>query len=278
LTGIKLPDRASRDMKMETDQVTNIDPRAVVHPEAELDHGVSVGPFAVIGPNVRIGSGTTVGPHAVVEGRTTMGKNNRVFQFASIGADPQDLKYAGEDTGLTIGDGNTFRECCTVNKGTEGGINETRLGNGILLMAYSHVAHDCVLGDGVIFANCATLGGHVTIGDGAIIGGLAAVHQFCRVGALAMLSGGSMATKDVPPYTTVQGDRASMRGLNLTGLQRSGFSAETIAALKSTYRIVFRSGLAFEEAVVKVRLDIESCPEVDHLLDFLMSAERGFVR
>jgi UDP-N-acetylglucosamine acyltransferase len=265
-------------MKMEKDKSTNIDPRAAVHPDAELDQGVSVGPFTVIGPKVRIGAGTSVASHAVIEGRTTLGKDNRVFQFASIGADPQDLKYGGEDSVLIIGDGNTFRECCTVNRGTAGGINETRLGNNILLMACSHVAHDCVLGDGVIFANGATLGGHVTIEDGALISAFAAVHQFCRVGLLGMVAGGSMVVKDVPPYTTVQGDRASMRGLNLTGLQRKGFSPEAISAIKSAYRIVFRSGLALEEAVVKVRQEVDSCPEVEHLLDFLMSAERGFVR
>lgn len=263
---------------MEKDNSTSIDPSAAVHPDAELDHGVSVGPFTVIGPKVRIGAGTSVASHAVIEGRTTLGKGNKVFQFASIGADPQDLKYAGEDSALTIGDGNIFRECCTVHKGTSGGINETRLGNGNLLMACAHVAHDCVVGDGVIFANGATLGGHVTIEDGAIIGGLAAIHQFCRVGTLAMLSGGTMAAKDVPPYTTVQGDRASMRGLNLTGLQRKGLSPETITAIKSTYRLVFRSGLPFEEAIVKVRQEVQPYPEVEHLLDFLISSERGFVR
>jgi len=265
-------------MKMEKDNPTNIDPRAAVHPDAELDHGVSVGPFAVIGPNVRIGSGTMVAAHAVVEGRTTLGTNNRVFQFASLGADPQDLKYAGEDSALTVGDGNTFRECVTVNRGTSGGINETRLGNGILLMACAHVAHDCVLGNGVIFANGATLGGHVTIDDGVLVSAFVAIHQFCRIGTLAMLSGGSMVTKDVPPYTTVQGDRASMRGLNLTGLQRKGLSPETISAIKSGYRIVFRSGLPLDDAVAKVRQDVDPCPELEHFLDFLISSERGFVR
>ncbi len=265
-------------MSMGPGKQTSIDPRAVVHPGAELDHGVSIGPFAVIGPNVRIGTGTSVASHGIVEGRTTMGKNNRVFQFASVGSDPQDLKYSGEDSELIIGDGNTFRECCTVHRGTADGSNETRMGSGILLMAYSHVAHDCVVHDGAILANGATLAGHVTIEDGAIIGGLAAVHQFCRVGTLAMLAGGSMATKDVPPYTIVQGDRAALKGLNLVALQRKGFSSETITALKSTYRIVFRSGLAFEEAAVKVRLNVESCPEVEYLLNFLVSSERGFVR
>jgi len=257
---------------------TFIHPGALVHPDAQLDVGVRVGPFSIIGSKVRIGAGTVIGPHALIEGNTTMGKNNRVFQFATLGSDPQDLKYKGEDSRLIIGDGNTFRECCTVHKGTEGGIGETRLGNGILVMAYAHVAHDCVIRDRVIMANGATLAGHIDIEEAAIIGGLAAVHQFCRVGTLAMVAGGSIVVKDVAPYCTVQGNRAEMKGLNLIGLQRRGFSEDTIDAIKSAHRIIFRSGFLFKDGVEKVETEVPTTPEVQHLVDFLRVSERGFIR
>jgi len=257
---------------------TSIHPAALVHPDAGLDVGVQVGPFSIIGPKVRIGGGTVIASHAVIEGDTTIGKNNRVFQFATLGSDPQDLKYRGEDSRLIVGDGNIFRECCTVHKGTDGGIGETRLGDGILVMAYAHIAHDCVIGDGVIMANAATLAGHIDIEDGAIIGGLAAVHQFCRVGTLAMVAGGSIVVKDVAPYCTVQGNRAGMKGLNLIGLQRRGFSEDAIAALKSAHRIIFRSGSLFSDSIEKVKTDVAGTREVQHLLDFLGGSERGFIR
>ena len=257
---------------------TRIDPRAVVNPAAELDFDVTVGPFSIVGPKVRIGSGTVIRSHAVVEGNTTIGRDNRIFQFASIGTDPQDLKFAGEDSKLIIGDGNTFRECCTVHKGTEHGEGETRVGNGNLVMAYAHVAHVCVVGDGVILGNGATLAGHVTIDDRAILSSLVGVHQFCRVGTMTMISGGAMLSKDVPPYMMAQGDRATLKGLNLVGLQRAGFSTDTITALKASYRILFRSNMVLDEAVDTVRKEAADVPEVDHLVEFLLASERGFIR
>ncbi len=257
---------------------TVIDPRALVSPGAQLDEGVQVGPFAVIGPKVRIGAGSIIGPHAVVEGRTTLGRDTRVFQFASMGSDPQDLKFRDEDTELVAGDGNIFRECCTVHKGTPGGGGTTRLGDGNLVMAYVHVAHDCAIGDRAIFANCATLAGNVKVGDGAFFGGISGVHQFCRVGSLAMVGAGSVVVQDVPPYTMVQGDHARLMGLNLTGLERRGFTRETLDALKAVYKMVFKSGLLRKDAIARARAGHGAVPEVVRFLEFLESSKRGVVR
>ena len=259
-------------------QETCIDPRAAVSPGAQLDHGVEVGPFAVIGEKVRIGAGTKVGPNAVIDGRTTIGRDNAIFQFASVGADPQDLKFSGEDSELVIGDNNVIREFTAIHKGTEGDQMLTRIGNRNLIMAYCHVAHDCVIGDNVIMANGATAAGHVVMEDHSFLAGYAGVHQFCRVGTMAFVAAGSIVVKDVPPYTTAQGDRARLVGLNLEGLKRKGYSAEEISALKKTYRIIFRSGMLLEEAVSRVGEEVEPTEHVRHLLDFMTTSQRGVTR
>lgn len=255
-----------------------VDPKSVVHPEAQLHKDVRVGPFSVIGPNVRIGSGTVIESHVVIGGRTTIGKNNRIFPYASVGADPQDLKFGGEDSELIIGDGNTIRECVTINKGTEGGGMVTRLGSGILIMAYCHVAHDCHIGDGVIMANLATLAGHVTIEENAFLGGMSGVHQFCRIGSLAMLAAHSYVNMDVAPYTTVQGVRARLSGLNLIGIKRSGMSDESISHLKNAYRTLFKSGLSLTRALEEIGDNIPGSTAVSRLVDFVKNSERGVTR
>jgi len=256
----------------------SIHPTAIIAPGAELHPSVQVGPFAVIGPQVRIGANSTVGPHAVVEGRTTLGEKNRVFQFASVGAVPQDLKYAGEATSLVIGDGNQIREFTTLHIGTTGGGGVTRIGNNNLFMAYSHVAHDSQVGNRCVFANGATLAGHVEVGDFVTLGGLSAVHQFTRIGAYAFIAGGAMVVMDVPPYCMAQGDRAELAGLNVVGLQRHGFTEEQLARVKDAYRILFRSKLPLEEAVARCRVDFGGQPEVDRLLDFVTTTKRGLTR
>ncbi len=255
-----------------------IHPTAVVAAGAELDDSVEVGPFAVIGPQVRIGKGSTVGAHAVLENRTTLGEKNRVFQFASVGAIPQDLKYAGEPTALVIGNGNQIREFTTLHIGTSGGGGVTRIGDQNLFMAYSHVAHDSQVGSRCVFANGATLAGHVEVGDFVTLGGLSAVHQFTRIGAHAFVAGGAMVVMDVPPFCIAQGDRAELAGLNVVGLQRHGFSEEQLARVKDAYRILFRSKLPLEDAVGRLRVDFGGHPEVDALLDFVTSSKRGLTR
>ncbi|HZI05767.1 MAG TPA: acyl-ACP--UDP-N-acetylglucosamine O-acyltransferase, partial [Archangium sp.] len=216
--------------------MAQVHPMAVVHPGARLHETVEVGPYAVIGEKVTIGEGTRVGPHVVIDGRTTIGARNRIFPFAAVGWAPQDLKYAGEDTQLIIGDGNTIRESVTMNIGTVGGGGVTRVGNNNLFMAYSHVAHDCVVGNGCVIANGVALAGHVQLEDSVILGGLSAVHQFTRLGKHAFIAGGSMVVMDVPPYCTAQGDRAELAGLNVVGLQRHGFSEEQIGRIKEAYK------------------------------------------
>lgn len=251
---------------------------AIVAKEAELDSSVEVGPYAVIGPRVRIGAGTTVGPHAVIEGDTTIGRNNRVFQFAAIGAIPQDLKFAGEQTRLEIGDENQIREFVTMHVGTEGGGGLTKVGSSCLFMAYTHVAHDVQVGDHCILANCAALGGHVLVEDHVIVGGLAAVHQFVRLGRSAFVAAGAAVTQDVPPYCTVQGDRARLTGLNTVGLTRRGFTSEQLSRVKSAYKTIFRNGLGLREALAQVRAEHGGHPEVDHFLGFIEGSERGVAR
>ncbi|GAB4250348.1 acyl-ACP--UDP-N-acetylglucosamine O-acyltransferase [Deferrisoma sp.] len=257
----------------------NIDPRAVVAEGAQIAEGVEIGPFAVIGPNVRIGRGTTVGAHAVVDGWTTIGEGCRVFPFASVGTVPQDLKYAGEEARLEIGDRTVIREFTTLNIGTAGGGGVTRIGSDCLLMAYSHVAHDCQLGDHVILANSVNLAGHVTVEDWAIIGGLSAVHQFVRIGAHAFIGGCSAVTLDVPPFVSAAGNRAKLFGLNLTGLKRRGFSDASLKALRRAYRTVFQSNLTLEKALAEIRSgDDFGVPEVRQFVEFLERSERGVTR
>ena len=257
---------------------TAIHPSAVIAPGAELDHGVQVGPYAVIGPQVRIGRDSRIGPHSVVEGRTTIGCENTIFQFASVGAIPQDKKYQGEDSSLTIGDRNTIREFVTLNIGTTGGGMVTRIGNDNLFMVYSHVGHDCQIGNGVILANCATLAGHVILENYVGVGGLAAIHQFTRIGESAYLGGGAMVSLDAPPYCVAQGDRARLFGLNLIGLKRRGFGEEQLSALKRAYRTFFAEGLTLKEATDRTRQEQAASPEAVHLAEFIASSQRGICR
>jgi UDP-N-acetylglucosamine acyltransferase len=251
---------------------------AIVHPEARLDPTVEVGPYAVIGARVKLGAGTVVGSHAVLDGDTTVGERNRIFHHASVGAAPQDLKYAGEPTRLVIGDDNQIREFTTLHIGTAGGGGVTRIGSRNLFMAYSHVAHDCVVGNGCVLANSVALAGHVEVADYVILGGLSAVHQFTRIGKHAFIAGGSMVAMDVPPYCTAQGDRAELAGLNTVGLSRHGVTEEQIGRIKDAYRILFRSKLGLNEAVTRLKAEHGGHSEIDHLLDFIASSRRGITR
>jgi UDP-N-acetylglucosamine acyltransferase len=255
-----------------------IDPRAVVAPQAQLAVDVSVGPFSIIGPDVRIGARTVVGPHAVLTGHTTIGEDNRIFQFASIGEAPQDKKYAGEPTRLQIGDRNVFRESCTIHRGTTRDKGVTRIGNDNLFMAYSHVAHDCVVGNNTVFANCASLAGHVEISDWVILGGLTAVHQFAKIGAHAFLGGGSILSRDVPPYVTVAGNPAVPHGVNSEGLRRRGFDEEQIRNIREAYRILYRSELRLADALEKLQPLAAAHSEVRPFFEFVGISTRSLVR
>lgn len=255
-----------------------VHPTAIVAPEAELGEGVTVGAYAMVGPKVRAGAGTAIGPHAVVEGRTSIGERNQIFQFASVGAAPQDLKYHGEDSELIIGDDNRIREFCTLQPGTEGGGMLTRIGNGNLLMNYVHIAHDCSLGDRIVIANATQLGGHVTIEDGAVIGALSGIHQFVRVGESTLVGAGSMVSLDVPPFCNAAGDRATLHGLNSLGLRRRGFSDELLQNIKRAYRTLFQSELRVAEAAARVREELPGIPEVERLVAFIERSERGVCR
>jgi len=256
----------------------SVHPTAIVAPGARLHATVEVGPYSVIGPQVEIGAGTRVGPHAVIDGRTRLGERNKVFQFASVGAPPQDLKYAGEDSALEIGNENLIREFTTLHKGTKGGGGVTRIGDRNLFMAYAHVAHDCQVGNGCVLANAATLGGHVEVGDNVILGGLAAVHQFTRIGNHAFVAGGTMVVMDVPPFCIAQGDRAELAGINSIGLARHGFDEDRIARVKEAYRILFRSKLPLEEAVERLRTELGDQSEIQTLLAFVTTSQRGLTR
>lgn len=258
-----------------------IHPSAVVHQDAVLAADVIVGPFSVIGPEVRIGAGTVIGPHTRIERSTEIGERNQIAGQLSLGTDPQDFKYHGENTRLVIGDDNVFREFVTVNRGTPGGPGITRIGSHNFLMAYAHVAHDCHLGSHVIFANGGTLAGHVEVEDHATIGAFTAVHQFCRVGSHAFLGGYTVATQDVLPFVKTVGARpAKSYGVNNIGLQRKGFSKETIEALKRAYRILVRSRLSLEDAVERIERELGAVPEVAELIAFVRraAAARGFIR
>lgn len=255
-----------------------IHPTAVVAEGAVLGPGVEVGPYAIVGERVRIGAGTTVGAHAVIEGNTSIGESNRIFPFASIGLVPQDLKYRGEDSTLVIGSRNIIREFTTLHPGTAGGGMITRVGDGNLLMNYTHIAHDCLLGDGNILANGAQLGGHVVIESSVVVGALVGVHQFVRIGESALLGAGSMVSQDVPPFCNATGDRARLHGLNTVGLKRRGFSAEQISTLKRAYRILFQSRLTAAAAVKRVREELPAVPEVERLAAFIEASQRGVCR
>ncbi len=251
---------------------------ALVDPKAELDADVEVGPYCIVGSQVKIGKGTRIKSHAVIEGNTVLGQENLIFQFATVGSVPQDLKYKGENSELIIGNHNIIREFVSINPGTTGGGLVTRVGDHNLLMMYCHIAHDCIIGDHNIIANGATLGGHVLIEDDVIVGGLVGIHQFVKVGTGAIVGAGSMVSKDVPPYCNATGDRARLRGLNLEGLKRRRFSKERIEALKKAYRIIFRSGLRIPEALEKVGRDIHDSPEIKRLTAFIERSQRGICR
>ncbi|MGE3482276.1 MAG: acyl-ACP--UDP-N-acetylglucosamine O-acyltransferase [Gammaproteobacteria bacterium] len=255
-----------------------IDPRAIVDPAARLAPGVSVGPFSVIGPDVEIGAGTAIGPHAVVKGPTRIGRNNRIYQFASIGEDPQDKKYAGEATRLEIGDGNLFREYVTVHRGTVQGGGITRIGDDNWIMISCHIAHDCIIGSHTIFSNNAALAGHVTVQDYAILGGYTLVHQFCAIGAHCFTAMGSVISKDVPPYVLVSGHMAKPHGLNVEGLKRRGFSSETLAELRRAYKLLYKSGLTLEQALGEIRALAQTTPEAGALVAFIEASTRGVIR
>lgn len=255
-----------------------IDPRAVIDPDAELDEGVAVGPFSIIGAGVKIAAGTVIGPHVVIKGPTRIGRDNRIFQFASVGEDPQDMKYAGEPTTLQIGDRNVIREFATLHRGTVQEQGVTRIGDDNLLMAYTHVAHDCVLEDHIIMANAASLGGHVKIGRHAILGGFTKVHQFCRVGAHSFTGMGSAVSMDLPPYVMVSGQPAKPHGINREGLNRRGFSSEAIAQIKRAYKLIYHSGKRLEEAREGIDVMLSDTPELEILAEFLKHKGRGILR
>ena len=262
--------------------MSTIHPTAIVADGARIDPSVTVGPYTVIGPQVVIGPGSTVGPHCVIEGRTTIGADNRIFQFVSLGAAPQDKKYAGEDTALVIGDRNTIREFCTFNLGTTQDKGVTTIGHDNWIMAYVHIAHDCVVGNQTILANNATLAGHVQVADQAIIGGLTGIHQFVKVGAHVMAGFASHISQDVPPFMMVDGNPLAVRGLNLEGLRRRGFSPERLSAIKQMHRLLYRQGLTLDAARSAIAALPEQHPQaatdIAAMLAFLNTSARGIAR
>ncbi|MDM0031136.1 acyl-ACP--UDP-N-acetylglucosamine O-acyltransferase [Variovorax sp. J22P271] len=262
--------------------MTLIHSTAIVDPQAELDPTVGVGPYAVIGPHVRVGAGTTIGAHCVIEGRTTIGRDNRIFQFASLGAVPQDKKYAGEPTQLVIGDRNVIREFCTFNIGVPGAGGVTRVGNDNWIMAYTHIAHDCRVDDHTTLANNTTLAGHVHLADWVTVGGLTGIHQFVSIGAHAMLGFASAVTQDVPPFMLVDGNPLAVRGFNVVGLRRREFSPARIAAVKQMHRLLYRQGKTLDEArtaIEALAAEVpESAPDVAMMSEFLAGATRGIAR
>jgi len=255
-----------------------IDARAIIAPDAAIGDGVEIGAYTIIGAGVKIGADTWIGPHAVINGPTTLGRGNKVFQFASIGDAPQDRKYGGEPTRLEVGDRNVFREFCSINRGTIGGRSVTRIADDCLFMAYSHVGHDCIVGSHCILSNCTALAGHVELGDWTILSGYAGVHQYCKIGAHAFLANNAAVTRDVPPYLLVAGSPAEPKGVNSEGLKRRGFDATQIANIKSAYRLLYRSGLKLAEAAAQLKELSASQPELAPFADFLSSSERSIIR
>jgi UDP-N-acetylglucosamine acyltransferase len=258
--------------------MADIHPTAIVEPGARLADGVRVGAYSIVGAQVEVGAGTTIAEHVVLRGHTRIGAGNRIFQFNSIGDAPQDKKYAGEPTELVIGDGNVIREFCTFNTGTVQDKGVTRIGDRNWVMAYVHVAHDCVVGNDTVLANGVTLAGHVSIGDFSILGGFTAVHQFCRIGAHCMLGGGSIVLQDVPTYVMANGNSAVPHGMNTEGLKRRGFSAEGIAAIRRAYKTLYKSGLLLEEAKAELAAASADHPELRPLVEFLAVPGRGIIR
>jgi len=255
-----------------------IHPTAIVHDGAQLAAEVAVGPYSIVGPGVELGEGTWIGAHVVLDGRARIGRRNRIFHFASIGAPPQDKKYAGEDTAVEIGDGNVIREYVTINRGTALDAGVTRVGSDNWIMAYVHFAHDCQIGSHSIFANACQLAGHVTVGDWAIFGATTLVHQFVHIGAHAFTGMGTYLPQDLPPFVTAAGNMARPYGINSEGLRRRGFSPETINGLKQAYRTLYRRGLGLEEARRELESQAEDCPPVREILDFLARTKRGIIR
>ena len=255
-----------------------IDARAIVSPQAQLAPDVKVGPFSIIGPGVTIGPRTVIEPHVVIGGPTTIGADNHIFQFASIGSAPQDKKYRGEPTRLEIGDRNVFRESCTINRGTTHDKGVTHIGSDNLFMAYSHVAHDCIVGDKTVFANCAALAGHVEVGDWVILGGLTAVHQFSRIGPHAFLAGGAIVQRDIPPYVMVSGNPAVPHAVNSEGLKRRGFTEAQIRNIRDAYRILYRSDLLLSAALERLEPLAQAQPEIRRFVDFIHGSARSLVR
>lgn len=258
--------------------MSRIHATALVDPGAELADDVAIGAFSIIGSKVRIGPGCWIGPHVVVTGRTTIGGNNRIFQFASIGEEPQDKKYAGEDTELIIGNDNTIRELCTFNRGTVQGGGKTVIGNNNWIMACVHIAHDCRLGDNIIMANNASLAGHVTVGDWAVLSGYSLIHQFCNVGEHSFTSFASYVNQSIPPYVTVSGEKAKVKGVNSEGLKRRGYTQEQIQQIKRAYKLLYRSGLTLAEAKSELSEMARNCREIQPLADFLDATEKSMLR
>ena len=255
-----------------------IHPTAIIDPAAELGSGVSVGPYSVIGAEVVIGDDCEIGPHVTLVGPTRIGRGNRIFQYASVGADPQDKKYVGERTRLEIGDGNIIREFATIHRGTAQDAGLTRIGHDNLIMAYVHIAHDSIIGDRTVFANGASLAGHVAVGDDVILGGFTLVHQFCRVGVHSFSSMGSCVKQDIPPYVTVAGNPAAPHGVNTEGLRRRGFDPAALRALRHAYRLIYKKGLRLDQAVAELECRVDAAPALGPLIEFLRQDGRGIVR
>lgn len=251
---------------------------AIVHPNAKIGRNVVIGPYAIIGENVELGDNCIVGPQVQIEGWTIIGLSNRFFHGATIGCEPQDLKFKGEKSFLVIGDNNIFRENVTISRGTEGGGGETRIGNYNLLMAYSHVAHDCQIGSHVIIGNCSALAGHVVVEERAIISGLTGVHQFSKIGKMAMIGSSSKIVKDIPPFVLVDGNPAKVAGINVVGLRRNGIESEIRDEIKKAYRILYRSNLTISKAIEQMEQELQGIQEIDHFIRFLRNAERGIQR
>jgi UDP-N-acetylglucosamine acyltransferase len=271
------PTESSRDNKVIPIR-SKVHPTAIVDPNAVIGPDVEIGPFAIIGPNVEIGAGTQVGPRAIIEGWTVIGSNNKIYAGAVIGNEPQDLKFRGEKSYLFIGDNNIIREYATISRGTDGGGGETRIGNNNLIMSYVHVAHDCQVGNHVVVAHASGIAGHVIIEDRVIIGGLAGVHQFTKIGRMSMIGAHTMVTKDVPPYIIVDGNPAKPYGINIVGLRRNGLSPEFRMEIKRAYKILYRSSLSVAQAIEQMEQELPGNAEIDHLLRFLRSADRGICR
>ena len=255
-----------------------IHPTALIDPKAELDSSVEVGAYSVIGAGVKVGANTRIGSHVVLKGPTTIGKNNQIFQYSSLGEQPQDKKYKDEPTELVIGDGNTIREFCTFNRGTVQDKGVTSIGNDNWIMAYVHIAHDCTIGNNTIFANNSSLAGHVDIHDYAILGGFTLIHQFCKIGSHVITAVGSVVFKDIPPYVTAAGYDAKPHGINAEGLKRRGFTADEITQIKRAYKALYRNGLSLEEAKVELAAMHAISNKIELLSDFLTLSTRGIIR